>query len=109
MKEGGIAALIQLSTIQDVIIQRSCAIAFANLTLDKSIRPRMLEENAVVAILGLIANSRRTVHLDCVVAICNLCTEIGYEFKAAKDGAAYVVSNLAKQVIITHKLLLEIM
>ncbi|KAJ1390035.1 hypothetical protein B484DRAFT_409128 [Ochromonadaceae sp. CCMP2298] len=70
----------------DKAIQIRAASAFASLSVEPSIRSRMLDEGALASIIALATNSNiREVKVDCARAICNLCCQRGYEFKMVKE------------------------
>lgn len=93
--DGGIAALIDLSLMKDNFIQRCCAAAFAYFSLENSIRGKMIDDGAYLAIANLSAISASAiVKVACIRAICNLCCENGYEAKLVRDGCAATVPNM---------------
>jgi hypothetical protein len=95
VNDGAISALIELSTVEDGPIKRSCAAALSYLSFEEDFRQQMVEEGCINAIISLSLSSSETVKSDCARAICNLCCAPGCEQKAAKDGAAYCLSNIA--------------
>lgn len=97
VKEGAIGALIELSIINDIFVQRSCATAFSQLASysGDGIRSRMIEEGAIAAVIALSNTENYDVKYDCCQALCNLTSEQGSEFRAAKDNVASTVMHIA--------------
>lgn len=110
VNEGAITLLIELSSIHDKAVQIRCASAFASLSIESSIRRRMIEEGVVTAIVSLVTNCNlRDVKADCGRAICNLCCEVGYEFKMVKEGIPYVVTHIATSCSDAYDVCLKIL
>ena len=55
----------------------------------------MIDQGAYNAIIALSLTSSRMVKADCAQALCNLCCESGYEYKAVKEGAPYALVQIA--------------
>ena len=99
VNEGAVAVLIDLSTMHDKAVQLRVASAFSSLSMEQTIRTKVLDEGAVAAMVTLASTSNiREVKLDCARAICNLCCEDGYEFKMVKEGVPFVVTHIASTV-----------
>lgn len=74
---------------------RWCASALSSLSAEPSIRQTMIDQGAYSAIINLSLTSSRMVKSDCASALCNLCCESGYEYKAVKEGAPYALIQIA--------------
>lgn len=55
----------------------------------------MIDQGAYAAIINLSLTSSRMVKSDCASALCNLCCETGYEYKAVKEGTPYALIQIA--------------
>jgi len=101
--EGAIPALIELSTINDAPIQRSCAVAFSFLSKERQIRPLMIEQAAFPALVYLSEHSSsRKVKADIVRSLCNLCMVKESEYKAVKEGVVFSVVSIANSCADEH-------
>jgi hypothetical protein len=95
VKEGAIAALLDMSTIKDNIIERCCATAFAYLSLESSLRIKMLEEGVFSTLTTLGNSVSRQVKSMTAITMCNLCCEMGFESKLLKEGAAVTILHIS--------------
>eukprot|EP01038_Epipyxis_sp_PR26KG_P009853 gene9853-13255_t len=96
VNEGAISALIMLSNVHDQTVQVRVASAFSSLAKEPSIRSRMIDEGAVMAIINLTNSSNvREAKMDGARAICNLCCEVGYEYKMIKDAVPFATTHIA--------------
>lgn len=96
--EGAIAVIINLSSNPDDFVQRCCSSALSNLATEKSGRQHLLEEGAVSVIVSLVSSSsalNQVVKNNCCRALCNLCVEVGHEYKAIRDGMLTALMHVA--------------
>jgi len=94
VNEGAIGAIIELSSISDPIVLKSCASAFSLLAKEPSLRKRMHEGGALQAILALGMTQNTLVRTECVKAMSNLMCEDGYESKSVRDGVPYTLMKI---------------
>lgn len=95
VQEGAIAALLDMSTIKDNIIERCCSTAFAYLSLESSLRGKMLEEGVFTTLTALGNSVSKQVKAFATIAMCNLTCEAGFESKLLKEGAAVTMLHIA--------------
>ena len=96
--EGAIAVIISLSSNPDDFIQRCCSSALSNLATEKPGRQHLLDEGAVCVIVSLISSSsvlNQVVKNNCCRALCNLCVEVGHEYKVVRDGMLTALMHVA--------------
>lgn len=115
IEEGAISVIISLSSNSDDFIQRCCSCAFSFLATEKSGRLHLLEEGAMGAIVLLATSSsisNQVVKNNCCRTLCNMCVEVGHEYKAIRDGiltaVMHVVASCPDMVDICLQILLNI-
>ena len=115
IEEGAISVIISLSSNPDEFIQRCCSCAFSFLATEKSGRLHLLEEGAMGAIVSLATSSstlNQVVKNNCCRTLCNMCVEVGHEYKAIRDGiltaVMHVVATCPDMVDICLQILLNI-
>ena len=94
VKDGAISAIIEMSTINDMIVLKSCASAFSLLAKEPHLRKKMHEEGALQAILSLAVSPNALVRTECIKALANLMCEDGYESKAVRDGLPHTLLKI---------------
>jgi len=93
-KDGAIAALIELTNIEDISIRRSCAAAFSFLADEPLIRKKMVEDGCILAISILSNCNSNDIKSDCAKIICNLSSSSGFEQRMVRDGASFILINI---------------
>lgn len=94
VNEGAIGAIIELSSISDPIVLKSCASAFSLLAKEPSLRKKMHDGGALQAILILSMTQNTLVRTECIKAMSNLMCEDGYESKSVRDGLPYTLMKI---------------
>jgi hypothetical protein len=94
VNEGAIGAIIELSSISDPIVLKSCASAFSLLAKEPSLRKKMHDGGALQAILILSMTQNTLVRTECIKALSNLMCEDGYESKSVRDGLPYTLMKI---------------
>lgn len=95
VNDGAIQTLNSLSTVADDVIQLSCSVAYAQLSKERNVRQKMIDESSISAIIALSNSNSHDVKANCCKALCNICCETGSEYKAVKDGAAFTITHIA--------------
>ena len=98
IENGGIGVLTEFSvTPDDDIISMSCAATFVFLSKEPSLRPQLVDERCLRALMFLIENPHIEIRKDCCRALCNLCLVEGFEKRVAKEGVAGLLVPIVKK------------